>query len=143
MKLTAKQQEAQKAIIAAAKEQVQLTALRLDIAKKEEAAKAKIEELMREHKFTEVDGTVTMDGKKVNITVEKKVVAISSIDVEKLTGMLTPEQFKQCAKVTIKDAKEVLPQALIDKCLVSGSERVSYAVNAGKGFPVPEVKLFR
>jgi hypothetical protein len=143
MKLTAQQESAQKEIVSLAKQAVQLTALRLNLAKQEEDAKKKIDALMSEHGFNEVDGNVTMDGRKVSITVEKKETQVSSLDVDKLAGMLTPEQFKQCAKVTQTDAKKVLPQALIDKCIVVGEPRVSYAVKADKGFPVPEVKLFR
>lgn len=143
MKLTEAQTAAQKEIIALSKQSVQATALRLDLTKQEDSCKKEINRLMSEHGFTEVDGTVTMAGCKVSITVEKKETSTSSLDLDKLTAMLTPEQFKQCASVTQKAASEVLPQGLIDKCLIAGLPRISYAVKASKGFPVPEVKLFK
>lgn len=141
--MTATQIAAKKEIIALSKKSVQATALRLDLSKQEEQCKSEINRLMSENGFTEVDGEVTMAGCKVFLTVEMKETSVTSLDLDKLTALLTPEQFKQCASVTQKAASEVLPKGLIDKCLVAGAPRISYSVKASKGFPVPEIKLFK
>jgi len=143
MKLTKEQTKAKSKILALAKQQVQASALCLELTKLGAAVKKELAELMEAEGFTEVDGTLTMGGQKVTLCVDRTETQVTSLDTGKLASMLTEEQFKQCASVTQKAAKEVLAQGMIDKCLTVHDPRIGYKVKASKGFPVPAIKLFK
>ena len=130
------------AALAVAKKLIQLTAVRLQVAKQEEQLKADLDKLMTDSKLETAEGVVMLDGRKVHLAVNKKQVSVTSLDITKLSSMMTHEQFMSCASITQTAAKKVLPQSLIDQCLVAGEPRISYAVTADKGHPVPQVKLF-
>lgn len=130
-----------KQVLEKSAELIQLSSLRLNLSKREEEMKSAINDIMKSTGLAEATGTVMVDGKNVNVTASMKSSTRQSIDIDKLTGMLTPEQFKQCASVTLKTANEVLPKALIDQCVTVTTSHATVSVSGDKGFPVPEVTL--
>lgn len=128
-------------IVAHAKVLAQASVLRLELEKKEAAAKEAINRLMKRDKIPFLAGNFSLGGTKVNYEVSMEKSTSTAIDIEKLTKMLTPSQFKQCATVTLKAAKEVLPQALVDKCSFTKTRPAVAKIKFSKGYPVPEVKL--
>ena len=121
---------------------LQAGAIRLEMSKKEEQAKLKLTELLGATGLTYFEALFRVNDLSVRAELEMKSGQSSSIDIDKLTKMLTPAQFKQCASVTLKAAKEVLPQSLIDQCLIVTTTPAVLKVKASKGFPSPAIELF-
>ena len=121
---------------------MQAAAVRLAMEKTEASAKAELVRLMSLAKMTGLEGSVEVKGEKVYWETKLEPRQSTGVDIDKLTTLITPEQFKQCAKVSLTDAKQILPQALIDQCSVVVTSEPSFKFKAGKGCPVPEVTFY-
>lgn len=121
---------------------VQLQALRLEVSKQEKAAKEELHQMMLDAGNTQFEITIQMNNAPVTIRGESKTRLVTVIDTEKLSKLMTEEQFKSCAKVTLKDAKEVLPEAMISKCSTSEESSPSLTVKAVGNLSVPEIHLY-
>lgn len=115
---------------------LQAAAARLAMSKVEADAKQKLMSLMEENDLLTLDGQFLVGTANVNFSANINVASSTVIDVEELTKHLTPDQFLQCAKVTLSAAKQVLPQSVIDQCSTVVQGEPSLKITA-KGVPTP------
>jgi hypothetical protein len=128
-------------IILNAKILVQASALRLDLAKKEAAAKGEIDRIMKASKSMAYTERFELGGNPVTVEVAVVTATSTVIDLEKLSTMLTSKQLLSCSTVSLKAAKDVLPQALVDKCSDVVDGNTTAKIKFSVGCPMPNVEL--
>lgn len=121
---------------------VQASAMRLQLQKIEDECKTAIIAEMEDKKMKNFESKVTVNGRSVTLKGEVTVSTTTVVDVELLTSIITPEQFKQCAKVSLKDAKDILPSALVDKCSSVKTGNPTLKVKAEGSLIVPEIQFY-
>ena len=125
-----------------ARKLVQASSMRLQLQKIEEECKEKLLAEMNSKGLKTFEVKTTVNGRPITLTGEITESTQTSVDIEKLTALITPEQFQQCAKVSLKDAKEVLPGGLIQQCTSTTKGNPTLKVKAKGSIVVPDVQFY-
>ena len=125
-----------------ARKLVQAQSMRLQLEKVEAECKAQILSEMNNKSISSFEIKTSMNGRQILLKGEITQSSSSVVDTEKLCSLITKEQFQQCAKVSLKDAKEILPSALIDQCTFVKQGNPSVKLKAEGSLIVPEIQFY-
>ena len=131
---------AMKLIVEQAKILAQASGLRLELAKREKAAKAEITSLLEAADLSTIVVPFELGGQTVTLNIDTVTPTTTVVDIEKLTKLLTPKQLRSCSTVTLKAAGEVLPKALVDQCSSLVTRDPVAKITFSKGCPIPLVR---
>lgn len=125
-----------------ARKLVQASAMRLQLQKIEDECKTAIMSEMSSKGISSFESKITVNGRQVVLKGDMSVSSTTVVDTELLASLITEEQFKQCAKVSLKDAKEILPSAVVDKCSSVKTGNPTLKVKADGSMIVPEIQFY-